>query len=362
MAPNASADGRQDGVAAAPPPPAAAEGAEEDWFRVKIDAAGLRILNVDVTGVPGVDPILEIYDANLYKIKEQGGGGPGEPERLRDFGVRGPAVYFLRLRSKSRLAANAQVPYQITTELLPYEGTSEFEPNDQRQDATPFERGSMGGTIGTAGDQDWYKVVVPQDGRQLLTAQVTSVPGMDLVLSLRDELGNPILAFDDGGKEQPEAVTGFGVGKGTYYLVVSEKSGRKADTQHGYTISRTVVPAAPGLEFESNDSTATAQALKVGESVDGYLAPKGDVDYYEFNVYQKSRITAELTGLLNVRWSAALSDQDGRELARAAGRKSGEALSLSQDLDPGTYLLRLSASDPGQVNVRDKYTLRLRAQ
>ncbi|HVE13808.1 MAG TPA: hypothetical protein VNI01_10475, partial [Elusimicrobiota bacterium] len=34
MAPNASADGRQDGVAAAPPPPAAAEGAEEDWFRV----------------------------------------------------------------------------------------------------------------------------------------------------------------------------------------------------------------------------------------------------------------------------------------------------------------------------------------
>ncbi|HVE11746.1 MAG TPA: hypothetical protein VNI01_00005, partial [Elusimicrobiota bacterium] len=123
-----------------------------------------------------------------------------------------------------------------------------------------------------------------------------------------------------------------------------------------------VVPAAPGLEFESNDSTATAQALKVGESVDGYLAPKGDVDYYEFNVYQKSRITAELTGLLNVRWSAALSDQDGRELARAAGRKSGEALSLSQDLDPGTYLLRLSASDPGQVNVRDKYTLRLRAQ
>ena len=30
------------------------------------------------------------------------------------------------------------MPYDVLTELLPYQGATEFEPNDQRADATPL--------------------------------------------------------------------------------------------------------------------------------------------------------------------------------------------------------------------------------
>src|SRR5581483_7953802 len=99
----------------------AEDGQEEDWFRIPVDKPGLQILNIDISEVPNVDAVAEVYDANGYKVREADAGGVGEPESIRNFGVRGPSEYKLRLRAKGR-AANPDVPYQIVTELLPYQG------------------------------------------------------------------------------------------------------------------------------------------------------------------------------------------------------------------------------------------------
>jgi len=341
---------------------AAQDAGEQDWFRIRITEPGIKVLNVDISGVPRIDAVLEIYDVNGYKLKELDAAGVGEPESLRNFGVHGPIDYLLRLKAKSRLTSNAETRYELLTELVAYQGSSELEPNDQRSEATPFEQASLTGAIATIGDQDWYKIVVAQDGRHILGAQLTGLAGMDVVLSLRDELGNVLVTADNAGKDQPEALTGFGVSKGVYYLVVFEKTGRKAHAKQTYTLSKSLAPAQPGLEFELNDSSASAQAIKVGESVDGYCAPKGDVDYYEFNVYQKGRITVEATGVVNVRLGMSLFDQEGRELKSGSGKRQGEGVALVADLEPDTYQLRLRAEDPGQNNVRDKYTLRIKVQ
>ena len=47
--------------------------------------------------------------------------------------------------------------------------------------------------------------------------------------------------------------------------------------------------------------------------------------------------------------------------AHSAGL-TGESVSLDRELEPGTYWLKLQGTDPNQNNVRDKYTLRLRAK
>jgi hypothetical protein len=333
---------------------------EEDWYRVTVDREGLFILNVDLSEVPKVDPVLEVYDANAYKIKEVDNGGPGEPESLRRFGVKGPAQLSLRLRTKPARSGNAEVAYQLLTELLPYEGKEEFEPNDQRLDATPFERDSIGGGISPAGDADWYRVMAPGEGRHILRADLSALAGMDLQLVVTDELGNPLAVVDNMGKEQPELLTGLGVTNGTYYLVVSEKTGKAADARGAYALTKSLTPFQEGLEYETSGGSRIVQAVKVGQSVDGYLAPKGDVDWYEFNVYQKGRVVFELTGLLGVRFGLALFDQEERPLQELVAKKPGESLSFDRELEAGTYRLRLRAEDPGQNNVRDKYTLRLR--
>ncbi len=338
------------------------EAAEEDWYSVEVAKPGLFLLNVDVSEVPKVDAILEVYDTNGYKLKELDAGGIGEGESLRNFGVRGPGKFQLRLRSKYKTQGNPDVPYDLLTELLPYQGATEFEPNDQRADATPLERESISGTISPAGDQDWYKVTTDSGTKQLLRAELSGLAGMDLTLSLRDGLGNEISFIDNMGKEQPEILTGWGLTGGDYHLVVSEKSGKKSDTRQSYTLTRKLIPWQSGLEWEPNNSSGTAQSLKVGESVDGYFAPKGDEDWYEFNLYQKGVVVLELTGVINVTPTLALYDQEYKELATAAAPKAGEPVSIERELDRGTYAVRLKPVDPAQNNVRDKYSFRVRAK
>jgi hypothetical protein len=338
-----------------------AQGADH-WFAVVVQKQGLFLLNADVSEVPKVDPILEVYDTNGYKLTAVDQGGIGEGESLRNFGVRGPAKYLLRLRSKYDNAGNPDVPFDLMTELLPYQGRTEFEPNNQRADATPFELDSIQGTISPAGDVDWYKVTIATDAKYILRADLSGVPGMDLTLTLKDALGNDILVVDNAGKEQPEVLTGYGVTKGDYYLIVAEKSGKKSDSHNPYTLSKKLIPWQPGLEWEPNDSTGTAQAVKVGDSVDGYFAPKGDTDWYEFNVYQKGVVELDLTGIINVTPTITLFDQEYKQLAASSAAKPGDPVVLTRELDRGTYDVRLSPADPGQNNVRDKYSFRVLAK
>src|SRR3989338_2990039 len=262
---------------------------EQDWFRLDVVQPGLFLLNIDFSAVPRIDPIIEIYDANGYKLKEADVGGMDQGESLKNLGGRGPSQLRLRLRGKHK-TGNSQLPYEILSELLPYQGKAEFEPNDQRSDATPLEGDRVEGTIAPQADLDWYKVAVTEPAKQILRAMLDGIDGMDLSLKLCYGMGQVLLENDNMGAGQPEALSAVGVSQGGYYLVVSEKTGRKADASKIYTLNKSLVPFQEGLEFELNDSTAAAQAVKVGESVDGYIAPRGDVDFYQFNVYNKGTV------------------------------------------------------------------------
>ncbi|MDX6770787.1 MAG: hypothetical protein SF051_14725 [Elusimicrobiota bacterium] len=338
------------------------EAGEEDWYSVEVSREGLFLLNADVSEVRNVDPILEVYDASGYKLKDLDAGGVGEGESLRSFGVRGPGRFLLRLRGKHKGAGNAELPYDLMTELLPYQGRVEFEPNDQLADATPVNLDSIQGAISPAGDADWYKVAVDSGAKTLLRVELSGLPGADLVLSLKDPVGGDLLVVDNMGKEQPEVLTGWGSTGGEVVFSVTEKSGRKADARQPYTLTRKLIPAQDGLEWEPNNSTAAVQALKAGESVDGYFAPKGDEDWYEFNLYQKGAVSLELTGVFLVTPTLTLFDQEYAELGSAAATRPGEPVTFARELEPGTYAVRLKPADPGQANTRDKYSLRVRVR
>ncbi|MDD5628436.1 MAG: hypothetical protein PHU21_05195, partial [Elusimicrobia bacterium] len=135
-----------------------ADKTEQDWFRVKVDRAGAYALNLDLGGVPNVAPVLEFYDVNGYKLKEISAADAGQGLTFKDFGVRAPAQVLLRLRTRGARMGNPDALYELLSELRPYAGRSELEPNDQRGDATPLERDFILGHIAPAGDADWYRV------------------------------------------------------------------------------------------------------------------------------------------------------------------------------------------------------------
>lgn len=341
--------------------PLAEEDREEDWFRIDVDT-GQHLLNLDLAEVPQVDPILEIYDTNFYKLKEIDSGGIGEGEVLKGFGVKGPVQYYLRLRSKKKFIGNSEVPYEILTELLPYRGQIEFEANDHRLEATAFNQESIQGSIHPKGDVDWYKISIDANAKLILTANIEGLPGMDLEMKFCDVLGHPLIHVDNHRRGKPEFLTGVGVAGGHYYLVVLEKTGKKSDARQSYTLSQKLIPYQEGLEYEVNDSSASAQPLEVGKILNGYLAPEGDVDWYEFNVYSEGTAVFELTGLLNVHWIFSLYDQEYKEILTQSAEKIGQPLRLEKFLEAGTYAVRLRARHRKQNNVRDKYTLRIKVQ
>jgi len=70
----------------------------------------------------------------------------------------------------------------------------------------------------------------------------------------------------------------------------------------------------------------------------------------------------ELAGVPNVQFVATLFDQEYKELQTWTAAKIGESLSVDKELDAGTYFLQLRGKDASQNNVRDKYSLRLKAR
>ncbi|MBI4375842.1 MAG: hypothetical protein HY549_05265 [Elusimicrobia bacterium] len=332
---------------------------EVDWHRLEVSQSGAFLLNLELSGVPRVDAMLEIYDVNGYRLRQVDQNGAGEGEVLRHLGVRGPAQYRIRLLSKTR-SGNPSASYEILTELIPYQGRNEFEPNDQRSDATVFEAEAMEAQLSPEGDVDWYRIAVAEENKQILSASVSGIEGLDISLAAGDGLGSIVVTADNMGLGQPETLTGLGAVKGDYYLIVSGRGGRK-EGRRQYELTRSLSPFQPGLEFEMNDSMASAQPIKIGESVDGFLAPKGDLDVYQFNVYRKGSVLFELAGVLNVQPSASLFDQDNKPLGNWSAPKAGDSLSFEKALDLGTYYIELRAG-PEQSNVRDKYSLRLKAR
>ena len=99
----------------------------------------------------------------------------------------------------------------------------------------------------------------------------------------------------------------------------------KADSRAAYTLTKSLAPFQPGLEYEPNETPAAAQPLKIGESADAYLAPAGDQDFYQFNAYTAGPVLFEAAGVLGVRLAATLFDQEEKELGTWTAAKPGDS-------------------------------------
>lgn len=155
-------------------------------------------------------------------------------------------------------------------------GPSEVEPNDSPDQATPLELGSemrdIRGTIGQAGDVDWFSVT----SRLADAVQLEVVaPQQDLVLTLEVAGGEPVV-YDAAPAGQPEHVEALKVGTQPVRFSVHAKDGTTGD----YTLVFRRQLAAEGMEAEPNDDASVATALSLPGMVRGTYGRPGDRDVY----------------------------------------------------------------------------------
>lgn len=166
----------------------------------------------------------------------------------------------------------------------------EVEPNDDQSRAQPVVVGeAVSGSLrhgqGRDADQDWYSVKV--DGTdQLLRADLSGVPGVDLRLEAFSAAGQWLVKVDNSRDSGGEVLLGLHVDKSTVFLRVS---GRLAKGIDGKTLGRYRLAVGlrardSGEEQEPNwkESLATAMGPE-GEAV-GRCGWRSDEDWYAFEL------------------------------------------------------------------------------
>jgi hypothetical protein len=321
---------------------------DEDWYLLFTDHP--RTVDIRMSGIPGTDVVLEIYDVARNRLAVVNGEGEGGPERLPNLALKDKLL--LRVSSVRRGAGGA-----YTLSLLFGEPTVgfELEPNDRAADATEVlsTAGAEGpwtvqGLLGYSGDEDWYRIVLagsdvadagvaasdggtlpaPESGRNENEAdadspladagpsvpEVPRVPyriGLSAVPGVRFEvqvLSEAQAQLFLGRGQENQALDQRNVGvratdRVVYLVVRSAWNGSGKEARRGsnpdvpYTLTVAREAAGSNSELEPNDDFAHATPLPLNGYREGFLSPASDVDFYVLRVSQPSLVRFELSGV-----------------------------------------------------------------
>ena len=123
-------------------------------------ATGARAVHARLEGFPGVDLVLELFDAQGRRLAKSDARGRGLGEWLQPTSI-GPDEAYLAVREVwiegTKPTANALDPYTLTARWGPPQPGWEIEPNDWPAAATPLPAdGKVRGYLGSAEDRDWF--------------------------------------------------------------------------------------------------------------------------------------------------------------------------------------------------------------
>jgi serine/threonine-protein kinase len=173
-----------------------------DYFRVP-GGRGPRVFSARLEGVPGLDLVLELFDAQGRRLAKADAHGRGGGERLQPVAIPSTEVFLAVREVWIQGVVPTESPndrYALTARWAPPEPGWELEPNDTETTATPVAAGaSVRGYLADADDKDWFAITAPSAGE--LTVRVTPPAEVDAVL-LRAEKAAPVNHHGPGGAEE----------------------------------------------------------------------------------------------------------------------------------------------------------------
>ncbi len=208
-----------------------------DWYRLPGPGTQRWAVDVEISGVPGLDTALQLVDPSSEKpLATANSNGQSGAEHLLPIVVNKPEAYIVvqEVRAQGIPPGNfMQTPYKLTYRV--YDASVfEIEPNSGTSSATPIRLGAtMNGSLGPDDTTDWYCLPA---GQALKTVQVTGITGIDLGLTLQLGPEPKVFRINNVGPGQGEGAS-LPAGPGPTCVAVESKpigdGGTEAPKQAG---------------------------------------------------------------------------------------------------------------------------------
>ena len=315
---------------------------EADWFKFTITEKS-NILSVEITSIPGIDPVIELYNDLGFLMKKADSMEVDEPEILKNFGVFREGEYFVKIYNKNIGFQNDKIPYQLYLSLKKYIAQFEFEPNDSMNQANYISE-TMKGYINPTFDRDWYFFEINQN-QVFLNISVAPLNSVDLRLVLYNHLGEKFYVIDNYPINEAEILPNLLLSRGKYFLTVSDRSNKHQNYLDDYTIALKKTKYEENREYEPNDSYIQAINIEANNSYKGYISPKGDQDYFFFNIQQDMNLKIDISPVPDLNFIIQIIDEYKNMVQEINNRRTGEGESAILSLAAGMYYIILKDAE-----------------
>jgi serine protease inhibitor ecotin len=324
-----------------------------DWYCTEVDHQGE--LQVAISNVPeDMDITFRVWNANrdVYAGWFYPLAPGGNTEAFVDLPA--PGRYCLEVRDNNDNASSIQ-PYTMETVFTP--APDALEPNNTFGAAALVDiDSSFYANILPQGDVDWYAFDAPHQGE--LRILVTEVPeNMDITYRVwdanRDVYAGWYNPLAPGG--DTEAIVDL-PSAGRYFLEVRD-AGDNARAIEPYLLNLSFTPAMD--IFEPNQTFGSAAVIAVDGSIKANILPKGDVDWYAFDVPHHGELQLSVTDVPQAMdiafrvWTANRDVYDGWFRPLAPGGDTNAIVDLPE---PGRYYIELRDNNNDARSI-EPYTL-----
>ena len=281
---------------------------DRDWYRVKVGEEK-QILKAALSGVTGLDLILEAWNSKRERLVRVNNSKEGEGEVLVNLAVDKGTYYLLVREAKGRFAEGS---YSLSTSLRAQEEGEEREPNYKASLATPMtlDKESVG-YLGWHTDTDWFRLELP-----VLTPAArlrVEYDGLDDVranLSIRNAAGL-ILQERWGGPGEGIALPNMALAERGQPLYVVLRCKNHFNVESRYALRAVSAVPMGFAEAEPNDAPVNATPIVLGKSFSGILADTQDRDVFSVKLSQAAMIRVHVTPPLGLDVALAMLSDDG---------------------------------------------------
>lgn len=346
--------------------------ADVDTFKIAVAEAGA--LAVEVSGIDGVDLVLEVEDVGGTVLARSDRGGARIKEGVPNLGV-SPGTYRAVVKMKKAPPPKPAKPkkgakpidagievipapvYEISARMAPPATNAEREPDDDRGTAIDLIVGdAVTGFVGWAGDADVWKLSVETlSEKNAIDIEVGAVEGVALSVDVIDGIGNPLVTRK-APRGQALVVRGIVPivpdGAPPFHYVTIK--GDRSNPETPYQLRVVAKLPQPDAEIEPNDTPEKAMPVPVDRTVVHGVWTPGDIDCFAIGSDAAAR-TVDIT--IDVPGESDLDAElivDGKSVAKGDKKGKGVAEKLTGQVPANARaVVRVKGSDASAEGAYD---------